>query len=126
MDNLFFPQLSSGAVAQYPIHKTQVTRSVLNRLADGTVIVGPDPYASKLIWDLNFTQLSIDDISALQAHFQACCGPYRAFTFIDPTDNMLSNSADLTTASWQKDPQVRIAPGAADPAGHRAVRVRVG
>ena len=117
MDNLFFPQLSSGAVGQYPIHKTQVTRSVMNRLADGTIIVSPDPYASKLIWQLSFTQLSKDDVSALQAHFQQCCGPYRAFTFIDPTDNMLTSSADLSSESWQKNPQIEIAPGATDPTG---------
>lgn len=117
MDNLFFPQLSSGAISQYPIHKTQVTRTVMNRLPDGTVIVSPDPSASKLIWELSFTHLSTDDVSALQAHFQACCGAYRAFTFIDPTDNMLASSADLTSASWRKNSQIEVTPGAADPTG---------
>jgi hypothetical protein len=117
MGNLFFPQLSCGAVAQYPIHKTQVTRSIMNRLPDGTVIASADPSAAKLTWELRYTQLSADDVAALQAHFQACCGPYHAFTFIDPTDNILASSVDLTTAIWQKDPQIAITSGATDPTG---------
>ena len=117
MGSLFFPQLSSGAIAQYPIRKTRVTRSIINSLADGTIVASPDPSASKLIWELSFTQLSTTDVTALQAHFLACCGPYHAFTFIDPTDNMLVSSADLTTASWQKDPQLQVTSNAADAIG---------
>jgi hypothetical protein len=117
MANLFFPQLSSGAVAQYPIKKTTVTRSITNLLADGSMILQADAAASKLIWEMSFAELSPADATALQAHFQSCCGPYRAFTFIDPSDNMLTSSVDLTNSVWSKDPQIHIATGAADPTG---------
>src|SRR5690349_7261825 len=55
-------------------------------------------------------------MQALQAHFGACLGPLRAFTFIDPTDNMLVSSSDLTATNWQRG-AIQIIPGAADPNG---------
>jgi hypothetical protein len=117
MANLFFPQLSSGALAQYPVKKTNVVRSITNLLADGSMILQSDTPASKLVWEMSFAELSVADAIALQAHFQACCGPYHAFTFIDPTDNMIASSTDLTNSTWSKDPQIRISAGAPDPTG---------
>jgi hypothetical protein len=117
MASLFFPQLSSGAIAQYPIKKMHVTRNLANLLPDGSMIVQADPTASKLIWEMSFAELSSADANALQAHFESCRGPYHAFTFLDPTDNMFANSADLTNTVWARDPQILITPGAADPNG---------
>lgn len=117
MANLFFPQLSTGAIAQYPIKKTLVSRSITNLLPDGSMILQADPGASKLIWEMSFSELATADSQALQAHFEACYGPYYAFTFIDPTDNMLASSADLTNTAWTKDPQIQIVAGTADPSG---------
>lgn len=117
MANLFFPQLSTGATAQYPLKKSRVTRSITNLLADGSVVSLADPAAGKLIWQMSFNDLSPADMQALQAHFQACCGPFHAFTFLDPADNLLSCSADLTNAAWQKQPDIQIARGVQDPAG---------
>jgi len=115
MGNLFFPQLGSGAIAQYPVKKTRVVRSVTNLLPDGSMIVQADTPASKLVWEMNYSELAPADAIALQSHFQACCGPYHAFTFIDPTDNMFGSSVDLTATAWSKDPQIQITAGAADP-----------
>lgn len=117
MGNLFFPQLSTGALAQYPIKKTAVTRAITNLLADGTMILQADSPASKLIWEMAFTELSPADASALQTHFQACVGPYHAFTFIDPTDNLLASSTDLTNTSWARSPLMTISSGTPDPNG---------
>jgi hypothetical protein len=117
MANLFFPQLSTGAIAQYPIKKMLVTRNITNLLADGSMIVQADPDASKMIWQMAFTELPPADANTLQSHFESCRGPYHAFTFIDPTDNMLANSVDLSNSSWTKFPQIQITAGAADPNG---------
>lgn len=117
MGNLFFPQLSSGAIAQYPIKKTNVVRTITNLLPDGSMILLADTPASKLMWEMTYTELAPADAMALQAHFQACYGPYHAFTFIDPTDNMLTSSVDLTNSVWSKDPQIQITTGASDPDG---------
>jgi hypothetical protein len=117
MGNLYFPQLSSGAVAQYPIRKVRLTRTVKNVLADGSMIVYSDPDGGRLIWELSYTDLSTADSEAIRAHFDACVGPFRAFTFIDPTENMLLWSADLRTSAWQNSSLIDVVPGAGDPEG---------
>jgi hypothetical protein len=120
MANLFFPQLTSGAVAQYPIHKTRIVRTVKNVLSDGSMLLYSDPYGAHLSWELSYTELSGADVQALQSHFTACCGPFRAFTFIDPTENMLNYSSDLTASIWQNTNGLKIATGDTDPLGGAA------
>jgi hypothetical protein len=120
MPDLYFPQLQSGALAQYPIRKTRTVRTIKNVLADGSMILQADPDGARLTWNLSYTELSAEDVGALQAHFAACAGPLRAFTFIDPTDNMLVSSSDLTNPVWQIPAVVQVLPGMADPVGGSA------
>lgn len=120
MANLFFPQLTSGAYAQYPIQKTRAARTINNVLADGSMVVFADPGGSRLYWQLSFTELTAVEASVLEAHFEACAGPVRAFTFIDPTDNMLVWSSDLAAAVWGRSSDIVLAAAAADPMGSSA------
>jgi hypothetical protein len=117
MANLFYPQLVSGAVAQYPIRKIRTVRTVKNILPDGSMILFPDPNGGRLIWELEYTNLSDVDVQALQAHFGNCAGTFHAFTFIDPTDNMLASSSDLTEAPWLSSGPMQVNAGAPDPFG---------
>ncbi|HSU33365.1 MAG TPA: hypothetical protein VLJ11_19210 [Bryobacteraceae bacterium] len=120
MGELFFPQLASGALAQYPIQKTRLVPTIKNVLLDGSMILASElnfnPHASRLLFQLSYSNLETADMQALQAHFEACLGPLRAFTFIDPTDNMLASSSDLTATGWQRG-AIQIVPGATDPNG---------
>lgn len=120
MPNLIFPQLSSGALAQYPIRKVNTIRTIKNILADGSMLVAQDPGAGLLVWTLIYVNLPPTDMSALQSHFEACGGALRAFTFLDPTDNLLTYSADLTQQSWVTPTGVSIVSGLPDPAGGTA------
>lgn len=120
MGNLYFPQLTSGALAQYPIQKTRIVPTIKNVLLDGSMVLSSDlnfnSQASRLIWQLSYTDLDSVDIQALQMHFAACSGRFRSFTFIDPTDNMLVSSVDLTAANWQRE-AIQLTLGASDPQG---------
>jgi hypothetical protein len=117
MANLFYPQLTSGALAQYPIRKLRGVRTIKNVLPDGSMILYSDPDGGQLLWNLAYTNLSDTDVQALEAHFSACVGPFHAFTFIDPTDNMLVSSSDLTSSPWMAASLIQVVAGAADPAG---------
>ncbi len=117
MPNLYYPQLASGAMAQYPIRKTRIARTIKNVLADGSMILFADPDGGLLTWQLSYTGLSANDMEALQQHFNACVGPLHAFTFIDPTDNMLMSSFDLTAAAWETSSLITIAANIADSEG---------
>lgn len=111
MANLYYPQLTTGALAQYPIQKIRATRTIKNVMPDGTMVLYSDQSADRLIWALAYEELSSTDLGALQAHFAACLGPLRAFTFIDPTDNMLAWSADLTQPSWTTSTLLTLSQG---------------
>jgi hypothetical protein len=117
MANLVFPQLTSGALAQYPIRKTRLARTIKNLLTDGNLLLNYDPYGSRLTWELEYVELSNSDLQALEAHFANCVGPFHAFTFIDPTDNMLASSADLTSATWAIPTSVQLTAARPDPLG---------
>ncbi len=117
MGSLIFPQLSSGALAQYPIRKVTTIRTIKNIMANGSMLVAADPGAGQLVWTLSYVALNAGEMGALQAHFEACGGPFRAFTFLDPTGNLLTYSADLTQPPWIVPAQVTIEPKMPDPTG---------
>jgi len=117
MANLAFPQLSSGAMAQYPLRKRRVIQSSVNTFADGSMIVSNINANTQFVWELSYTDLTSVDQTALQNHFVACQGPLNPFIFIDPTDNMLGNSSNLTLGSWTPQPLLSITAGAPDPEG---------
>ncbi len=120
MGSLFFPQLTSGALAQYPVKKTKLVRTIKNVLPDGSMLLRPDPDGGHLVWQLVYTGLETPDIRALQEHFASCGGPFRAFTFIDPTENMLEWSSDLASPPWQSPSLLQIQSGLGDPEGGTA------
>jgi hypothetical protein len=120
MADLTFPQLSSGALVQYPIRKGSGLRSIKNILADGTMLVAADPGGGRLVWNLSYVDLATEDIGSLQLFFANCAGPLRAFTFLDPTDNLLAYSADLKAPAWSVSPGVKIISGMPDPLGGSA------
>src|SRR6185437_12008933 len=78
MADLFFPQLSNGAIGQYPIRKTKVTRTVKNVMQDGRVISYADPNGAQLVWQLGYAALSFQDLDLLVAHFNSCQGRLHA------------------------------------------------
>ena len=84
------------------------------------MVLYADPNAARLLWQLSYVDLSLIDLNAIQAHFNACVGPFHAFTFIDPTENMLVASADLMTAAWQSSSVMTVTPGVTDPDGGAA------
>lgn len=101
MADLFFPQLRTGAIAHYPISKTAVTRTVLNVVPGGSLLMYPDDAARKSIWSWDYVGLTMEEAGMLENFFLACCGPLRPFTFLDPTGNLLSASSDFTAPAWQ-------------------------
>jgi len=114
---LYFPQLASGAVGQYPISKNLVQRTITNTLPDGSTIKYADPGAPMVQWQLQFQELSDSEIALLQQFYAACEGQLNAFTFADPLGNLLLWSEDLTQPVWQASSLLQFSTGAADPNG---------
>jgi hypothetical protein len=113
----FFPQLATGAAGQYPLLKRRETRVVVNRTTGGWNVKSVDSGAVKVEWNLNLTGLTDSEWGAIETLFRDVEGRLRPFTFLDPTDNLLARSEDLTAAIWTKDPLLILTAGLADPFG---------
>ena len=112
-----YPQLGSGALSQFPLRKRRRMRTVVNRAADGRAIRLPDTPAEVIEWQLEYADLSDDEMAAIRQFFESVEGTLNGFTFLDPTSNLLAWSDQLGNAVWQKGPLLTIASGVADPFG---------
>lgn len=112
---LYYPQLSSGSIAQYAIRRNNIRRTLVNLLPDGTQIPMTDPGAAAVSWTLMYSHLNSAEVSGLQGLFASTLGRWQTFTFVDPTDNLLQWSEDLSQAVWSMDPLLAISGGVADP-----------
>lgn len=119
-----FPQLVTGAVAQFPGIKRIVRRTVVNEAGDGRRVKLDDPAASALEWRLELSGLTDAEWNAIETLFEAVEGRLGSFTFLDPFENLLSWSEDLSATAWVKGAGLVVVAGVEDPLGTaRAARV---
>ncbi len=113
----YFPQLSTGSIAQYPIKKRRAVRTVVNEAADGTQYKLADTTFPAVEWTLGFQTLTDTERDALLTLMGNVEGQLGSFTFLDPTDNLLVWSEDLTQTAWANNSLLTVATGVADPNG---------
>jgi hypothetical protein len=114
---LYYPQLTTGSVAQFPVSRTANMRTVANQLPSGYTIRMADTGYQKVQWRLVYSGLTDGERSALESLFETSEGQLNTFTFLDPTDNLLMWSEDWTQAVWVPDPLLQVANGVQDPLG---------
>jgi len=114
---LYYPQLTSGSVAQFPVSRTVNLRTVANQLPSGFTIRMADTGAQKVQWRLVYSDLTDGERSSIESLFEAAEGQLNTFTFLDPTDNLLMWSEDWTQSVWVPDPLLQVTSGVADPLG---------
>ncbi|BDC52077.1 hypothetical protein F183_A43920 [Bryobacterales bacterium F-183] len=117
---LAFPQLQTGATAQYPLVRTDVLRTTVNELADGGLIKFADESGKLTRWELRLEGLSDEEWLAISDLYSAVEGRLRTFTLLDPLSNLFAWSEDLSKDAWVKDPLLSITPGISDPFGGTA------
>jgi hypothetical protein len=114
---LYYPQLSSGVVSQYPINRRTTLRTITNTLASGDNIRMSDPGSAVVGWQLQYSNLTDAEWTSLEQLFEAAEGKLTTFTFLDPMDNLLNWSEDWTKPVWTADPLLQVSAGIADPFG---------
>jgi hypothetical protein len=73
---------------------------------------------------LSYTGLLETEWSAIARFFEAALGRSLNFTFLDPTDNLLAWSEDMTAAIWNVDPLLAVTPEGEGPfGGSRAIQI---
>ena len=121
---LVFPQLKSGACAQYPLQRTRFRRTVRNTMADGSDVRYADAGAGNVRWELPLRALDAAEAGAIEDLFHAAEGRLRPFLLLDPAANLLSWSEDLSKQVWRMDPMIQRTGSVADPQGTaRATRL---
>jgi hypothetical protein len=121
---LVYPQLGGGSLGQYPLVKRRQVRTLTNRTADGRAIKLADPGAGITEWKLQYSGLIEAEAEALREFFKNAEGTLQAFTFLDPTSNLLMWSETLEEAVWTRGPLLSIEDGIDDAlGGTRAARL---
>src|SRR5207253_9091970 len=108
---LYYPQLMSGSISQYPVTRRNQRRTVTNLLADGSDLRMEDTPAAQVVWDLTYNHLTAGELMNLLQLFDAVEGRLGTFTFLDPTDNLLNWTEDLTQNVWTMDPLIHMTAG---------------
>lgn len=114
---LYYPQLTTGAVAQFPVTRSTNLRTIVNQLPSGFTIRMSDTGDEKVQWRLRYSSLTDNERTSIENLFEACEGQLNTFTFLDPTDNLLTWSEDWTQPVWDADPLLQVAGGVADALG---------
>ncbi len=117
---LYYPQLSTGAVSQFPITRRTNIPTISNVLPSGDSIRMSDPGGAAVRWQLQYSSLTDDEWTPIEQLFEAVQGRLVTFTFLDPLDNLLMWSEDWTKPVWSADPLLDVSAGAADPLGGNA------
>lgn len=121
---LYFPQLSTGAVSQFPVRKVRSHRTVQTVSEDGYRFAVPDEAGMTIRWVLSYTELSDEENQHLLDFFKASEGRLQSFTFFDPIGNLLFWSENPDHPVWQKSSFVQSAGNVADLLGSsRAFRL---
>ncbi|MBI4904156.1 MAG: hypothetical protein HY820_11005 [Acidobacteria bacterium] len=114
---LAFPQLSSGAIAQFPNVRGQQYRTRIVETAGGVVYRMGDERARATVWTLPMTGLTPEERVSVDALFAATEGRLRTFTFLDPNDNLLAHSSNYSQSVWVKQAGLVLVGGQSDPFG---------
>jgi len=112
-----FPQLSSGAVAQFPIQRDAGYRTILNQLADGSEILLQDPDFEQRMWMLQYDQLTDAEWQSIADLFAEVEGRLGTFLFLEPGANLLSWSELWSDPVWLRDAGVSVLENQPDPLG---------
>ncbi|MCL6545909.1 MAG: hypothetical protein K6T61_11830 [Bryobacteraceae bacterium] len=113
----FFPQLVTGSIAQYPLVKRAVYRTIWNTALDGSEDRLGDSGAERLEWELRYEGLSREEQERLATFHGEMEGRLGEFTFLDPTENLLARSGEPEASVWEKSPLLTVVRGIPDPAG---------
>jgi len=113
---LAFPQLSSGAVGQFPLRRVTGYRTLVNRMGDASEVRLTDLDYFERRWELPVEGLTDAEWQAIQDLFTATEGRYRSFLFLEPGENLLEWSEKFSETAWVKS-GVSVVEGIGDPFG---------
>jgi hypothetical protein len=106
-------------LATLPLTREARFTSRINRTPDYTEMRAQDQTGPLFRWSLQLGPLSDAEATTLQSFYATCNGGYQTFAFLDPLDNLLQWSQDVTQACWQatSPSSLQVTSGGSDPLG---------
>lgn len=114
---VYFPQLLTGAMSQYPISRVRDTRTAVTFGHEGHAVKLADPDGQAVQWEMRLSGLTDSEWAAIEALFHECEGSLRPFCFLDPAHNLFAWSEQLQREVWHKDPMLQLTEGLNDVLG---------
>lgn len=114
---LFFPQLRSYGLVQFPFSRQESFRVVRATTPSGLVHKYFDSAARSSSWHLQLAGLTDSERLAIHNLFVSVRGSLDYFTFLDPFENLLAYSEDFSEACWDVTAGTILAPNQVDPLG---------
>jgi phage-related protein len=90
-----FPQLKTGAVAQYPVVRRGEYRNQTVRFVDGTDQRYRDRGAPLESWQVTLSGLDETELAAIEEFFLTNQGSFGSFAFTDPWDGHVYEDCSL-------------------------------
>ncbi len=112
-----FPQLSTGAMAQFPFEPEIAFRTVVNSPANDSEVTYSDPDFEERAWLLRPRELSDAEWQQIETLFDDGGGLYDTFLFLEPGANLLAWSESSGQTAWVKSSGAATTDGIADPGG---------
>jgi hypothetical protein len=81
-----FPQLRSGAIAQYPAHKTTLYSTSILCFVDGSEQRYREYGSALRQWRIELDQLDESELARIESFFISQQGIFGEFSFVDPWD----------------------------------------
>jgi len=92
-----FPQLKTGAVAQYPASRGLRFQNQVLRFLDGAEQRYRDSAGPLHAWEIQLAALDESEIAALEQFVLDTQGAFGSFTFTDPWDGKTYTNCSLAT-----------------------------
>jgi Conserved hypothetical protein 2217 (DUF2460) len=83
-----FPLLGTGTVAQYPSQREIAFQTTVARFVDGTEQRFRSAKGPARRWIIQLSQISAEEMAALEDFFESAQGRFGSFTFVDPWDSV--------------------------------------
>ena len=90
-----FPQLKTGAVAQYPIARREQFQNQTVRFVDGTDQRYRGAGLGRQQWKIQCSGLDESELAAIEEFFLANQGAFGSFAFADPWDGLVYEDCSL-------------------------------
>lgn len=99
---VFYPLLSLGGAAQFPIVRRRRVRRVQTETVGGYRRRALSGEGEVVAWDLTYEDATDAEAAAIEGLFLASRGGAGSFTFVDPLSNLLDGSEDLVGPAWAR------------------------